>query len=204
MKRDFLKGLGLEDEVIDQIMAEHGKTVNAIKGDADTLKASIGGKDTEIEGLKAQIAKRDADIEALKKSSGDVEAIRAQLGELQGKYTADTEALTKQLTDQKTAFERKSASDKFFNNVQFSSELAKRAAMSEFEKAALELKDGSYVGGKEWLEKLRKDAPDAFKAEEEKKELPRFGGSTKPNPQNDAPKDPFGFGFTPVRKMKTE
>lgn len=208
MKRDFLKGLNLEDAVIDQIMAEHGKTVSAIKGDVDADKNALTAKDTEIAGLKQQLAQRDKDIESLKKSGGDLEAVKAQLDELQGKYKTDTDALTQQLADQKTAFDRQTASEKFFSGVKFSSALAKRAAMAEFDKAALELKEGEYVGAKDWLEKLKKDAPDAFHVEPEpdKPPLPRFAGGMggQGGAGKGAATDQFNFSFTPVRKVPKE
>ena len=39
MKRDFLKELELSDEVIEKIMAEHGKGIDAERKKAETLTA---------------------------------------------------------------------------------------------------------------------------------------------------------------------
>ena len=40
MKRDFLKDLGLEDEVINKIMTENGKDIEKHKADRDAYKTS--------------------------------------------------------------------------------------------------------------------------------------------------------------------
>ncbi len=62
MKRDFLKGLGIEDTLIDKIMAEHGKDF----GELETAKQNVTAKQAEVDELKAQLATRDSDIETLK------------------------------------------------------------------------------------------------------------------------------------------
>ncbi len=52
MKREFLKELGLADDVIDKIMAEHGKTVNSMK---DELEKAKELEKQDAEGLQAKI-----------------------------------------------------------------------------------------------------------------------------------------------------
>jgi len=44
MERKFLEGLGIEKPMIEQIMAEHGKSVQAVNGRLDILKAEQDGK----------------------------------------------------------------------------------------------------------------------------------------------------------------
>ena len=60
MNREFLKGLGLEDEVVEKVMAEHGKTVNQTKSD---LKAV----EEERDNLSTQIKERDTQLKKLDK-----------------------------------------------------------------------------------------------------------------------------------------
>ncbi len=48
MKREFLENLGLEKEMIDKIMDENGKDINA-------EKAKATAKDDEIKALKEQM-----------------------------------------------------------------------------------------------------------------------------------------------------
>lgn len=69
MKREFLEGLGLEKEVIDKIMEENGKDINA-------EKAKTTAKDDEIKTLKEQVdtankeikSYKDMDIDEIKQS----------------------------------------------------------------------------------------------------------------------------------------
>jgi len=155
MKREFLRGLGIEDALIDRIMGENGKDVEAAKGYAAARAQELSARDTEIADLKAQLAKRDGDMEALKKNSGDMDAIRQQLTELQAKYQADTNALTKKLQDQKTEFDVSAATEKFFSGVEFSSPLARDAAISQFKGKGFKLDNGVFQGGREWLDGLK-------------------------------------------------
>lgn len=72
MQRSFLEGLGLEKEVIDQVMGEHGKDIEKIKSERnaaqeqlktaqDTLKSFEGVNIAELQG---EIAKLTSDMEA--------------------------------------------------------------------------------------------------------------------------------------------
>lgn len=71
MKREFLAGLGLEKEVIDKIMAEHGNGIESLKS---SHKAEMETANSTIAGLRADIKKFDGtNIEALKKSAKDWE-----------------------------------------------------------------------------------------------------------------------------------
>lgn len=48
MKREFLKGLGIEDEnLISQILDEAGKDLNAKKSEITNLRAEIANRDKE-------------------------------------------------------------------------------------------------------------------------------------------------------------
>lgn len=74
MKTDFLKGLGLDQEVIDKIMAENGK-------DIASEKAKTTAATTELESTKAQVAESQKTIEDLKKNNGDNETLQAKVKE---------------------------------------------------------------------------------------------------------------------------
>lgn len=82
MKREFLEGLGIEKDVVDKIMAEHGTTMQSSK--------------TEIDEFKAQIKERDDDLKNLNKQLKDVEGVPEELKTLKEKYeTAKTETESK-------------------------------------------------------------------------------------------------------------
>lgn len=56
MKREYLKELGLEDEIIGKIMAEHGKSVQAAKPtDYDDLKSANETLEKQIEELNGTL-----------------------------------------------------------------------------------------------------------------------------------------------------
>lgn len=68
MKTEFLKELGLEQEVIDKIMGENGKDVEAAKAkfsDYDTVKNQLAEANKTIEGFKAM------DIDGIKKAADE-------------------------------------------------------------------------------------------------------------------------------------
>lgn len=51
MKREFLNNLGLEADVINQIMAEHGKTIQVVN---ENHKTEVDNLTTEVTALKAE------------------------------------------------------------------------------------------------------------------------------------------------------
>lgn len=75
MKTEFLKGLGLEQDVIDKIMAENGKDVNAAKGNLDVLQK-------ELESTKEQLATANKTIDGFK----DYDDIKEQVADYKAKY----------------------------------------------------------------------------------------------------------------------
>lgn len=77
MNREFLEGLGLEKETIDKVMAEHGKTLNEIKGKAD----KVDGLESQVNDLEGQIEQRDEQLGELKKV--DAEGLQQRIQELE-------------------------------------------------------------------------------------------------------------------------
>lgn len=65
MKRKFLEDLGLEKDVVDSIMAENGRDIEAAKADAKTLEAKVSTLESENSGLKSQVSDRDKQLEKL-------------------------------------------------------------------------------------------------------------------------------------------
>ncbi len=176
MKREDLKEWGLNDEQAEKVLAAYGKAVQA----GQSAKDSVAAKDAELAGLKEQLAKRDADIEKLKSGNADAAAIQSQLDELQKKYQADTDALNRKLSEQKEEYETTRATEKFFAGVEFSSELAKEAAIARFRAKGFKREGDAFQGGAEWLEQLKKDSPESFKAEAPKEPEPPKPQFTRP------------------------
>jgi len=107
MKRDFLKDLGLESEIIDKIMAQYGADVEKLKAEnseqAENIKAlnlELENKNNEINGLTSQnkelddLKQRFSQIQEQKKMAED--KFNTDLRELKIKN-----ALEKELTKAK-------------------------------------------------------------------------------------------------------
>lgn len=96
MKRKFLEDLGLEDEVVNKIMAENGKDLTELKAKVDDLNEQINVKETMIKQKNDKITELEkVDIEAIKKEQFD-------LGKAEG---------SKEVED----FKRQNAIDKVYN-----------------------------------------------------------------------------------------
>lgn len=81
MKREFLKELGIADEIIDKIMGENGNDIEAQKKLTTTKEAELNTASQTIKDLQDAVKKFDGvDVEKLKKDAADWEA----------KYNADT------------------------------------------------------------------------------------------------------------------
>lgn len=80
MKREYLKGLGLEEDVIDKVMAEHGKGIEGIKTELST-------RETELQTLQGQLETANNEIEGFKNLN--VDEIKKKADE----YKADYEKL---------------------------------------------------------------------------------------------------------------
>ena len=76
MKREFLTSLGLGDDAIEKIMAEHGKDINSLREKITSLESEVGTH-------KQTVSERDKQLEELKKSAGDSEKLQNQIAKLQ-------------------------------------------------------------------------------------------------------------------------
>lgn len=82
MKREFLKELGLEADIIDKIMAENGKDIEAHKANGDKLTADLTAKTKahdEALALIEELKGKSAGNEDLQKSITDYESKLAKL-----------------------------------------------------------------------------------------------------------------------------
>lgn len=93
MKTDFLKNLGItEQSIIDQIMAENGRDVNAAKSDLNTYKQKV----TDLEG---QITAKDNEIATLNTKVGEVETLRTENAQLKTDKTNLTNELNTKVSE---------------------------------------------------------------------------------------------------------
>lgn len=88
MKREFLKQMGIADDLIDKIMDENGKDINAAKGDLETVSK-------ERDGYKTSIGEYEKQLADLKKSAGDNAALTQQITDLQAKNKTQADDFAK-------------------------------------------------------------------------------------------------------------
>jgi chromosome segregation ATPase len=83
MKTEFLEGLGLEKDVIDKIMAENSKDINAARkaGEPDLQKELTTAKE-ELKQTKEQLKTANATIDGFK----DYDEIKEQVADDKAKY----------------------------------------------------------------------------------------------------------------------
>ena len=164
MKRKFLEDLGLEKDIVDQIMQENGNDSNKAKSDYEDVKA-------QLETANNTIKERDKQIEKLKEVDG--EKLKEEITKLQ---KLNKEAEKKYLDDLKELKLNNAIKlaihDKVFNEDM---------AAGLFDKSKLILNDdGSVIGIDEQYENIKKDNAFLFKTNEVKNNYnPSIGESTK-------------------------
>lgn len=120
MKRKFLEDLGLEEDVVNKIIAENGKDITTLKARVDDLTEQIDVKDTTIAEKNKKIAELEkVDVEAIKKEqfelgktegSKEIEAFKKQNAlerALENYKAKDTNILSKMLDMDKIKFNDK-------------------------------------------------------------------------------------------------
>lgn len=159
MKREFLEGLkieGLTKEVIDQIMAEHGKSVQA-------EQAKAAAKDSEL--TKANETIKDLQDAVKKYDGADPEQLKQSLSDLQKKY--DTDIAQAKLD---SALELALVQSKARNT---------KAVRALLKAETIKLDGDKLLGLDEQLNSLKKEAAYLFEEDAAKTEVKVSGGEHK-------------------------
>ncbi len=159
------------------LTAAQTKELTEVVGKEFVPAADAQADKTKLEELTKQLASRDEDIAKLK-GENKSEELAQKLSDLEAKYKQDTDALNDKLTAQATDH----AAEKLFGGYNFASDRVRNSVMAEFKAKGFRLEGGEFVGGKEFLEGLKKSEPDAFA--EDAPAL--FMGSTRSNVSADA------------------
>lgn len=141
--REFLKGLDLDKEMIDTIMAEHGKLITEAKEKTQGLENKVKDYESKIGELSSKAednTKVQEELDNLKKSIAENEA--------KAKAKAEDDALTKNITSA-------------FGDKKFVNEYTKNAIVNDIKTA---LKDSNNAGksAKDLFEELTKDKEGIF------------------------------------------
>jgi hypothetical protein len=144
MKTEFLKELGLAQEVIDKIMAENGKDIEKHKAEAETAKTTLNQTKTQLDEANKQIESfKGMDVEGIKKAADEW---KAKFEEADKNHKAELEKIT-----------YNSAAEKFIDSLKPKDGLSRSAILAEFTKKEFKLDGESFQGAKEWAEQFKKD-----------------------------------------------
>lgn len=112
MKREFLKGFELSDEVIDAIMKENGNDINKAKADVEKLNS-------ELEQTKGELEKAQGTLEKFK----DYDNVKADVE----KYKTDFENSKAEYEKKISAMELQNRVKEFTSGKKFVNDLTKEA-----------------------------------------------------------------------------
>ncbi len=155
--REFLKGLDLDQETIDTIMAEHGKLVTKDKEEITDLRGKLDAANKTINSFK------DLDVEGIKKELQDYK---------------DREA--RQKADEEDAKERKVLSTSILEAIgdkKFASEYVQNGILEDVRKE-LSKPENKGKGVKELVESLTKDKDGIFVNPNKPADMPGMGEVT--------------------------
>ncbi len=175
MKTAFLKGLGLEKDVIDEIMAENGKDIEAEKSKITQLQ-------TQLDAANKTIKERDTQLETLKNNPDNPETLKQQIKQLQDDNKAAKEAHEKEIKELKVS----TALEKALSDAKAKNAKAVKALLDLGEDVEL-ADDGTIKGLDDKIKALKKS--DAYLFDDAKPSTTIKGANpTNTNPNN--PTDP--------------
>ncbi|MCD8851644.1 phage scaffolding protein [Staphylococcus xylosus] len=165
MKREFLRNLGLEDEIIEKIIDKYHNSLKDSKDNAKSIQ-------NELDKANEEISKRDKQITDLESKVNDKEALEKQLEEYKS-TNAEYESKMKELRLD-NAIKVAVAKDAF--NIDH--------VLKLIDKNGLELKeDGTVKGLDKRLESFKEENAHLFGADKPKGHSPLDGG----NPEAEKP-----------------
>ena len=149
MKRDFLKGLGIEDkDIIDKILDENSADIGRAKSTTDELKS-------QVTQLQTQLNDKTAEFNTLKESTKDYESLQNQITQLTTeKSNLQNELNTKVAQIQKSHAIESGVRDAKAKNV--------KAVMALLDMDKITFDNGELKGMSEQLDALAKGEDTSF------------------------------------------
>lgn len=175
MKREFLKGLGLEDTVIDQIMDENGKDINKINEKVKTLEA-------EVNNTKELLTNANKEIDSYK--SMDIDAIKQSAEDYKNKF----ETVEKEYQAKISQMEYDNKLDKYVDGLNLKNDIYKNAVISQIKEKELKFDGDTLLGGEELVNGFKEKYAEAFV---DTKPKPTFVDSTPGSQTTQITKDTF-------------
>lgn len=176
MEREFLKGLGLEKDAIDKIMAENGKDIELEKGKVKDIQSQLVTANNTIK-------ERDKQLETLKNSPDNPETLKQQIQQLQDDNKAKDEAHEKEMKDLKVA----NALEKALTEAKAKNSKAVQALLELGDDVELN-EDGTIKGLDEKIKALKKS--DAYMFNDDKQTVKIDGAKPNASPNNPANPNP--------------
>lgn len=162
MKREFLKGLGLEDTVIDQIMDENGKDINKANEKIKTLEAEVNNTKELLTNANKEIdSYKSMDIEAIKKSAED--------------YKTKYETAEKDYQAKISQMEYDNKLGKYVDGLNLKNDIYKKEVISRIKEKELKFDGDTLLGGEELVKGFKEQYAEAFN---DTKPKPTFADST--------------------------
>lgn len=162
MKREFLKGLGLEDTVIDQIMDENGKDINKANEKVKTLEAEVNNTKELLTNANKEIdSYKSMDIEAIKKSAED--------------YKTKFETAENDYKAKIAEMELNNKLEKYVDGLNLKNDIYKKEVISRIKEKELKFDGDTLLGGEELVKGFKEQYAEAFN---DTKPKPTFADST--------------------------
>lgn len=158
--REFLKGLDLDKETIDTIMVEHGKTIQGLKEEKESLTQKVNTYESEIENLK-ESSKESDDW----KSKFEMLDQKIKQQEADEKAKKEDEILTNNIIS-------------VFGDKKFTSDYVKNGLIADI-KSELSKSENKGRGIKEIFEGLTKDKDGIFENPNKPSDMPLMGEDGK-------------------------
>lgn len=169
MKREELKELGLDGDIIDKVMALHGR-------DTEASKAELAKLTEERDAVKAELDAHKETVKKLEEAGANAEAVKAELEALKKKVAEDAEKAqqAKSFDDFRETVESVLGERKFINGYTADSITRELYAMRQDPNNASK-------GVKDLLDELTKDKPDVFKNPNTPPDMAGMGNPANPD-----------------------
>lgn len=212
MKTEFLKGLGLNDNQINAVMAENGKDIKKFQDESakltkekEKLDTKVANLESELETTNQTLADANSQIEKFKEM--DVEAIKAGAEDWKNKYEAAQSDLQKQKEQFEADMKQKEydhAVHDYFNGFKFVDDVVKDTVINVFKEKKFHLDNGKFLGADEYMKDYQEQHKALFvdDSTQEETTLPQI---VKGAEQQQLPsKNGFNFNFVGVRPHETQ